>query len=111
MKKLVFLSIVEGIAIIVLAVLLIQQRTAQRPWGETYTEEGVGRYTDAAQCLRLFGPERHFCYLDVAFYNADVSICERIRDSDMRNYCIGKITGNFTYCERIQDEIFRRDCP
>ncbi len=70
---------------------------------ETYPEHPI-----LADCEKTL--KRDFCIGDVAEFNNNISLCYKIVDPDIRNFCIARISLNETMCEEVRDEGLREAC-
>lgn len=54
--------------------------------------------------------EKEFCIGDVAEIKNNQSLCKKIADKSIRNFCIARITLNRTKCETLNDEDLYESC-
>lgn len=72
---------------------------------EAYPEEP--RLED---CEKMTTCRCNFCFADVAEITNNITICEKIFDSDIKVFCVGKIALNLTKCSDVNDIELREAC-
>ena len=56
------------------------------------------------------GLKRQFCIGDVAEITNNITLCYELVDPDILNSCLGRVTLNSTYCEKIRDKSLSEAC-
>nr|QNO55699.1 hypothetical protein EEOEGNLI_00036 [Methanosarcinales archaeon ANME-1 ERB7] len=65
------------------------------------------------ECNKRSGTSRDYCLLLLAeeFKAAEPTyVCHEIENEDLKNLCLGRVTGDKKYCEKIKNEDLRKLC-
>jgi len=67
------------------------------------------RLPDLCEAVTL-SDYKDWCYRKIATEEMNLTLCGKIRDTTIRNYCMGIVSGNTDYCRRIGKSDVRELC-
>jgi hypothetical protein len=76
-----------------------------KPYIETYPTEPKLEDCEKMQTSRI-----NFCFADVAEITNNITLCEKIFDSEIKNFCVAKVMLNSTKCLDIYDTSLKESC-
>lgn len=62
------------------------------------------------QCQGKEPPKTSFCVIDLAKQKSTPSLCEKVTNEELKNYCYGYVKGIKERCEKVEDKFLRQKC-